>query len=484
MDYIEIIKGDDFKAIEKLFTDNKPALERTHDEVASQYKIAKHDVFDESKRPKKTIKKDSGDTDDKGNPILVTTQVEVARVGLPFQELIVERRVGFMLTEPVKIETVAAEDTTQEQELVDLIDYIQNDNKMDYRNKEVARRLMSECEVAELWYFIENKDPKLKGKFTLKMKILSPDLGDELYPLFDTTGDMIAFGRKYKIKEDKKEIEHFDIYTAEFEYKYIKRDDWALDTEQSPNPVPNTVGKIMAVYYSQPVPEWDKVQSMISRFEDILSNHADTNDYFGSPILTVQGEIMGYAQKGETGKILQLENNAQANYLALASEPQSIKMEIDNLEKFIYAMSQTPNITFEEMKSMGPLSGVALEMMFLDAHMAVATKEETFGIGLQRRLNLIKTTIGKVIDTSKGKIAETLQIKPVITPYMPKNVTELVENLSLSVSNGILSRETAIAQNPYVSDIDVEVERVRGQDNEELAAAGENTKEKKVPPTE
>ncbi len=485
MDYMEILKGGDVKAIIKLFEDGKPAADRTYDEVSSQYKVSKHDVFSETIRPKKIIKKDSGETDANGNPSLITQAVEVARIGVPLQKLIVERRVGFMLSEPVEVEAVAGDDSTAEKELIEHIVYIQNDNKMDYKNKEVARRMMSECEVAELWYFVENKDPKIKGKFTLKMKILSPALGDSLYPLFDNTGDMIAFARGYKIKEEKKEIEHFDVYTAEAEYKYVKRDSWALDPEATPNPVVNAVGKIMAVYYSQPTPEWDDVQTMIARLETNLSNHADTNDYFGSPILTVMGEMLGYAQKGETGKVMQLEQGAQANYLALASEPQSIKMENDKLESLIYSMSQTPNISFEEMRSLGNFSGIALRLMFLDAHMAVKTKEELFGIGLQRRLNIIKAAIGMVIDTSKRKIADTLQVKPVMTPYIPMNDTELVENLSLSVGNGIMSRETAIEQNPYVVDPEIEIERTRGEKDEtdDLTGKGDNEELKKVPPT-
>jgi len=100
-------------------------------------------------------------------------------------------------------------------------------------------------------------------------------------------------------------------------------------------------------------------------------------------------------------------------------------------------------------------------------------------------LNIIKAAIGMVIDTSKRKIADTLQVKPVMTPYIPMNDTELVENLSLSVGNGIMSRETAIEQNPYVVDPEIEIERTRGEKDEtdDLTGKGDNEELKKVPPT-
>jgi SPP1 family phage portal protein len=185
------------------------------------------------------------------------------------------------------------------------------------------------------------------------------------------------------------------------------------------------------------------------------------NDYFGSPILAVEGEVRGFAQKGEQGKIMELMEGSKAAYLALNSEPQSIKMEQDSLKEDIYTMSQTPDITFEKMIKIGPVSGVAMKMMFLDAHLAVGKKEEIFGIGLQRRLNIIKSAIASVIDTSLSNEAKMVQLTPKITPYLPANVTELIENMSVAVSGGFLSKQSAVEQNPLVADMEVEIARLK-----------------------
>jgi len=108
-------------------------------------------------------------------------------------------------------------------------------------------------------------------------------------------------------------------------------------------------------------------------------------------------------------------------------------------------------------------------MLFTDPHMAVRMEEETFGIGLQRRLNIIKAAIGALIDTSLAKECKTVQLKPIITPYLPKNTTEIIENLGVSVSGGIMSKETAVEQNPLIEDSDVEIERLRSDTTAELS---------------
>jgi SPP1 family phage portal protein len=283
---------------------------------------------------------------------------------------------------------------------------------------------------------------------------------------------MIAFARSYKLKEeDNKDVDHFDVYTNDYEYRYVNRDNvWKLDDlvevvtpegVKNINPIPNALKKIPVIYHSQKRPEWSDVASMIKRLEDSVSNHADMNDYFGSPILAVVGEILGFAQKGEQGKILQLAENAKANYLALNSPPESIKMEQDNLRDLIYTLSQTPDISFSAMKGMGTIAQFTMKAFFMDAHLAVSKKEEIFGMGLQRRFNLLKAAIGKVIDTSLEREAEAVQLIPKITPYLPQNNTELIDNITVARTGGILSKETAVEINPLVEDTETEMERLK-----------------------
>jgi SPP1 family phage portal protein len=477
MNALKVIKSQDFKEIDKLFT--RQVDTGIQADAIKQYNVETHDVFDKAIRPMRKIKRDSGSKDSAGNVVWTDVWIDVVRVGIPWQEIIVERRVGFTLSHPVTTDVIWDTESDKEKQLVKLVERIQNDNKMDYKNKEILRRKLSELEVAVIWYYATTDDPK--QKFTLNSKIVSHELGDTLYPLFDVNGTMIAFRRDYKLSEGGKMIEHSDIYTSEFEYKYIKKEgSWMLDPDAvgrsgetgdyvPANPVPNVAKKILVEYYNQKKPVWAKVQSMINRHETLTSNHGGMNDKFGAPIFTVAGEIQGEIIDNAQGSILQLENGATADYAQLSSEPESIKLEQTNLEKFIYTMSQTPNISFDQMMTIGAMSGFAAEMLLTDPHMAVRAEEETFGMGLQRRLNILKTAIGALIDTSLANEAKTVQLKPVITPYLPMNVTEVVDNLSVAVTGGIMSKETAVEQNPLVEDSEVELDRMKDDKTEEIA---------------
>lgn len=464
--YLEIIRSGIFSDIQKLFYDNKPKFNYTGD-VAKEYDVQSHSVMinDSDNRPDKKIFKPiinpvtgEPETDtNTGKPKTTPSTSKVNRVPASFQEIIVSRRVSFLLGNPIKYDATFDDKSTQEKALVELFNEILENAKMVYKDKELARRMMSEMEVAELWYLSELSEPGFwnyitrkigikKPSFEPKVKILSPFLGDLLYPLFDEFGSLIAFARSYKLIEDSKEIDHFDVYTADVTYKYANRENgWALDNlATNSGMIPNPVKKIQIVYHQQGKPEWANVQKMIERLEKLLSNHGDMNDYFGEPILAIFGQLIQAINKGDSGKILQLSENAKASFLALDSPPESIKMEIENLEKFIYGLSQTPNISFAEMKAMGTdISGYAIELLFLDAHLVAIAKEETFGIGIQRRINLIKAFIGNVLDVSLSEASKSVRIKPVFTPYMPKNKKELIETMAMGVTSGVMSTATA-----------------------------------------
>jgi SPP1 family phage portal protein len=110
-----------------------------------------------------------------------------------------------------------------------------------------------------------------------------------------------------------------------------------------------------------------------------------------------------------------------------------------------------------------------MKAFFMDAHLAVSKKEEIFGIGLQRRFNLLKAVVGKVIDTSLEAESEIVQLVPQITPYLPQNDTEKIENLTVAKTSGILSAETAVESNPLVEDPETEMERLKNDKTNEMA---------------
>jgi SPP1 family phage portal protein len=437
--------------------------------LKKQWNPKDHDVFDPVIRPDKKIKKPSGLKDKDGKEILVEATEKVNRIAIPFQRLIVNRAVGFLLGNPVKIKKYT--NSEAQETLSKMVEKTLDDNKVIYFDRKIARTVMSQCQAAELWYMVEDPDfwktrldKGTSAKFKLRVKLLSPKEGDKLYPYFDEYGDMVAFSREYVTREGETQIVHFDTWTDKKVIKREKREDWT-STESV-----NIFDKIPVIYYSQEESEWEIVQAMIDRFEGKISSFGDTNDYFGSPMVKVSGKVLSLPGKSTSGKIIEMEQGGEADYMAWTHAPESEKLEFDILKEMIYTMTQTPNISFEQMKAVGSaLSGFAIKLMFTDAHLKTENKIEMFGEMFQRRLNLIKHICGTVINVKLSSEVDNLYLEPIFTPYLPKNTKEEIDILSTArMGKPLISNETALENNPLVSEVAEEIERMNADSDAEL----------------
>ena len=413
-----------------------------------------HKIYDTSLRPDKAIKGQNGN---------IERFEPVARIALPLQRIIVQRAVAFLLGNEVKIS--CTRNDVRAAAAWEAIRRTLWDNKSGSLNRRLARILMSETEVAELWYPVPEKGfwdkiaaddrysyvNSVNPSHKLRVCIFSPSQGDTLYPLYDGYGDMIAFSRKWKTTDD--DIEHYETYTDKYILRFSrsKSSHWILEEK-----IENHIGKIPVVYACQRQSEWADVQGLIERLEKLLSNFADTNDYHSSPKIFVTGEIRGFARKGETGAIIEGEANSTAQYLSWQQAPESVRLEINTLLGMIYSSTQTPDISFDSVKGLSNTSGVALKMMFLDAHLKVQNKCELWSEYLERRLNIIRAYM-KVLNTAIAPYIDALDIRQEIQPYMIDDRTANIQALNIaSGGKALISQRSAVRLSGLSSDPDEE----------------------------
>lgn len=444
-----------------------------------------HDVNDRVKRRDKKVKVDVNDfdmlEDDDRKNIKTVTGTEgdkenyrlepVARVALAIQKLIVKRAVAFTFGNPVTL-NAEPEEGSKEPDVLRSVKKVLFDSKSRTINRKVARTIYSTTEAAELWYPVERKHKKygFDSNYKLRVAVFSPLKGDHLYPYFDESGDMIAFSREYTV-EDNKGVKrtYFETYTAEKHYRWIlSATQWQL-IEGFPKT--NIIGKIPVIYGQQPAVEWADVQNLIDRLEKLLSNFADTNDYHASPKIVTKGEIRGWAKKGEAGAVIEMEEGGEASYLSWQQAPEAVKLEVETLLRMIYTITQTPDIAFDSVKGLGAVSGVALKLLFMDAHLKVQDKMEIFDDYLQRRLSVIQAFLGimNAKDEEYSGACESLAIEPEIIPFMIEDEAANV-NLLLAANGqkAIASRKTTVQQLGWVNDVDTEIAQIE----QEEAAAG------------
>lgn len=457
----EILDQEDFTKIQAYATDIE-LFTIPYETIAKQYEITGHKVFDLTHRPKKTITEDTGVLDANGNPKERETQVEVVRIGYPAQWLIVERAVGFLLGYPVKLKPVYyPKKTPTAEELNNEIQRQWRKLKLDFLVRKIARITLSERECAQIFYFVKDKNDKP----TLNVKLAYNSNKDKLYPRFDIYGDLEMFSRQYSIERNNVTTEHFDIYTADRIQFWERTTGLWSKTED----VPNDFGKIPVIYYWKEKAEWEHVQTAIERYEESLSNHGDTNDYTGSPTTLVEGEIRGWSKKGERGKVLELEPNAKVSMLQADGAPESIKMEREDIKQIIFSGSQTPDISFYEMRNVGGvISGTALDNMYLDARMKAKNHEELFGEMFIRACNVIKAAICNVLIVKLRNEYDSVEYDIEFTPFIPKNQQEQITAISEAVTAKLLSKETGIQILGMVENVAEEMQRLENESKQDL----------------
>lgn len=431
----------------------------------------RHDIMDPQIRKKRRVKvKDAVLNPDSTIKVPAKYEYrEVNRIPLPLEQDIVNIHTAFTMgTEP----KLTCETTDKdEQNIFEMLKSILRRNKVKFLNKRVMRAWLAETEVAEYWYKSEDKSwwarllNKLgvsKGAPTSKLKVAiwSPFNGDKLYPVFDAYGDMILFGREYIVKKDNKEITKFMELDKTNVTIYAYQDgDWVVERTTSAHGFP----KLPVIYMWRKESFCMKIRNIRNRLETLLSNFADCLDYNFAPKLVADGAVEDIINQGTGSEIIQLENGAKVAYLTWAQSPDMAKLEFENLTERAYALTNTPRISFENLKGAGSaFSGVSFRFAFMGAHMAVYNHAEVVEEYLQRRVNFLLSAIGAVMPSVKDK-AENMEVDIEIVPYIIDNKKDAVELAVSAVEGGVATKRTGIILAGLTDKIEEELKELESE---------------------
>lgn len=469
---LQALIADDFETLKERIEKYRKVIkvgkkEYTIADLLKQYDPALHDVNDPSKRKDKLKESDSStEYNDSLSGEFKTEKhlelVTVNRNALPIQQKIVLIAAAFLVGEKILLDS----DTTIEIEktLLSLITKVWEDNKLDYKSKEIAKILKSETLCAELWFDEPDRDywdgTINEGSVRRPgMMILSESNGDKLYVVKDQYKKLIAVGRGYTIMEGDEEVEHFDLYTDEVIIEGVNTSNgWTA------NEKPNPYGAVQLIVHEQPRPDWMPVQPLIERKEEFFSNFSDNNDYYAFQAMVAEGEVTSLPDKNEVGKIFQVEQGGDIRFIGKEGAIESMKLEFDTLNKEIHSGTHTPDISFETMKTLlgGSITGVALKLLFMDPQMKASDGQEQFGEMIQRRLNLLKRMIIS-FNPVQLKPAKGLRVSPRFRQFMPVNEVEYNELLITAYQSGMISHKTMLELSTLVKNADTELKEILAQ---------------------
>lgn len=452
MDIKEILKGTPSEIVNCL--SEKSVSVPSWKDLVKEYDSNYHDVMNKTEYP--DVVNDDGSVD------------KVTRITLDFQKLATKRITELVCGIPVK--RVASPENQTQKDVAAFIEKIYARNRIDNFNVERFNMLFCGCEVMTLWYAKEesNNIYGYPSPIKLRCKNYSPTLGDELFPLFDEYGDLVALSVKYKRKKLDEDVTYFDTYTAEKHLRFEIGDEVTIIDDEN-----ITLGKIPAVYMYRPTPIWETTSKTISEMEMTLSRQGNYLRKNSKPVFGVfADEEIDFGKEGkeenEFRTIFQLPQGSSAQYITWAQATDAVKYHIEELKQMIFTQLQLPDFSWESMKST-PMSGEARKQLFIDAQLKVKDESGRILEFLDRELNVIKCFV-KLIFPNYAEEIDSLQIENKITPFTVSDFEDRVKNL-ITATGGkqILSVGTAIRELDIVADPDKEKEEIQRESTADAA---------------
>ena len=397
---------------------------------------------------------------------------EPNRIALPIEQDIVNIHTAFTVgTDP----TINCQpEDEKEQGVLETVKQVFKKNKLRFQNRKIVRSWLAEQEVAEYWYVVKDdgfwamlkrKIASIFGKsvpqYRLNSQLWSPFRGDVLYPFFDDSGDMVAFSREYeKMDLDGNEHTVFMTITDTMVYQWEETKIWEANSEMS---FAHGLPKLPVIYSYRHEPLCAKVRQLRIRLEKCLSGYADCIDNHFFPLLMLFGDLQPDSISGDArNRMMQLTGDgANAQYLTWNQSSDPIKVEIETYFNQIYGLTNTPRISFDQLKGTGnALSGTAFRYVFMSAHMAVHNHEEELGQFFQRRVNLITAAVG-ALNASLEEASKTIDIETEIVPFMIDSESDKVQTAVAAVSGGVWSVEHGVAYASNYGELQDELQQIK-----------------------
>jgi len=411
-DLMKLISDKDINRAKQLFQNRDEEV--LH--AIREYNPSEHDVMFRPNKPRK----------DK-NPYITN------KLPRSWQKYINIIAAHFLLAKPI-IYTLNNPDKVNEDAFSKFKEFIEESRHHDYF-RELKRLAGAETEAAMI-YHLFNED----GSAKVRLQVISKSKGYILRPLFDQYEKLVAFAYGYTLKENGKNIEHFDIMLPTITFRCNKNNiGWDINT------VANPTGKINVIYAKQEK-EWEGAEQRIKRDEYLDSKSADSNDYTSDPIAVGTADAIQSITDPETsGKLIQINNKeGDFHYVDIPEASESKRDEKKILKESIHIDTLTPEISFVDISGSLKLSGEAMRRAMLLGYIKRDIRKETYGGLAKRDVNVIISIMANVTHIHMREELTNLKIKcSFAEPFDDDKNTEWTA-IGNAYQDGIISLETAI----------------------------------------
>ena len=354
-----------------------------------------------------------GDKTNRIDKVLKDGGVEKAsRIYIGLEKLLVNRMSEYMFAIPVQRVYSGLENDTRKQ-IADAIESVYKHARIDTANLQRGVSYFGACEFCTIWYAVKKPNTLygFNSEYKLKCATFSPMGGTDIYPLFDEYGDLLALSIGYKRKLKNELVEFFEVYTENRHIKWQRESEWKELVNDEIE-----ILKIPAIYGYRKKPIYDGLSYIREEIEYTLSRNSDVIAYNSAPIIKVVGNLQGEEKKGETQRIMRVQEGGDVSYVSWQQSTEAMKYHVETLTKMFWSQAQMPDISFENMAHLGNIGYDARKTMFADAELKVGDERGIWIELLERECNVVKAFLAKM-NLKWAKEIENVQVEHVITAF-------------------------------------------------------------------
>ena len=207
---------------------------------------------------------------------------------------------------------------------------------------------------------------------------------------------------------------------------------------------------------------YENVISLIDTYELMLSDTANTINYFSDCYLVLTGMQETQAEdiaRMKNDRVLLVPEGCEASFLTKNVSENYNENMLKRLQEQIFVVACTPLLSDSSFSSNS--SGVAIQFKLFSMEKSVQLKENIFRAGFNRMFNLIKDMINLY---ERKSYTEDDRIIQTFTRSLPMDLSALAD--SISKLNGVVSRRTLMSQLDFVSDASLEENQLRIEQEE------------------
>ncbi|WP_251037708.1 phage portal protein [Paenibacillus albidus] len=367
---------------------------------------------------------------------------EPRKIILQMAKTILNFSVGYVMANPITL--------TGDKSVTDAFKRVYKRGKYNQLDYDILDKMSKYGYVAE-YIYIDNQQQQIKSK------LLDPA---DSYPVFDHHNEYTALVEHYCVDN----VSYYNVYYPDRVEEYTDEGGNLRMTGSFNNPA-----GLPVLYHNQS--EIDNlgrsdlldILPILDNMEDLLSKAVDGyyHHISGIPILKGQQLKGDGLPKDIIGGGLVLDDNADFHFANNEFDHQAFETLYKTLTSALLDIANVPAVSMSKT-DVSNLSEVSIRLLFSLADMKGALNSKFLREGMEQRFDKIRELLSRKGLVFSDDEYDTLGI--VFQFARPSNDKEIVDNLKVLKDIGGMSLKSIVERNPYVTDVQGELERIRHVD--------------------